>query len=479
MDTTTPKRTWRKVDLAVIAGDWSVRAQLLRLWLGQNYTPFFACLFAVPITMIGYVLLWSPELPSTLVAAPLISLLLGFVILIFAFIVRQRRPHGAATAIEPDPGPLRSIVAVGAVELLLIVLAFFSGEPLGRSVPLLATVLCVNALLAAWIRAATKQLRARMLADPELPRILAENAATVGSMVYAHSKAPEVSAWTETQRASPHQDIAVARHAWLMKLLWGVPAAIGFILLSLPRAAPQLHVDRLFSGDQLAKAVVILLVLGAVGAWMHNRADRRRRALAAEVKVQAAPSAQYALQKDHRTPILLLRSFVDDAARNGTDRFEESIAPWLSRYGPLVAIGDPKDILPDLGAYRDYVADEHWQERARAYIKSAAVIVMIPGKTRWIQRELLQILDGDYLHKTAFVFPPGLSPAEKQARLVATWEAFAKRSELQPLQIADLAETVVLHFFAANAVTRVTDAAFVGTSEYNYDKALFAAFRDR
>jgi hypothetical protein len=125
------------------------------------------------------------------------------------------------------------------------------------------------------------------------------------------------------------------------------------------------------------------------------------------------------------------------------------------------------------------VAEENWQDRARAYINTAAIIVMIPGKSHWIQWELSQILDGHFLHKTAFVFPPGLSIAEKTDRLATTWQAFNQHDELQPFETADLAQTVVLHFFDGHSITRVTDDAFVGASEYSYDRALFAAFADR
>src|SRR4029077_2099174 len=92
-------------------------------------------------------------------------------------------------------------------------------------------VLCVNGLLVAWMRAATGRLRARLLADPDLPRILADADNVVRSSASKSSRAPRVSAWTEAQRASPHQDLAAGRRARRMSWLWGIPAFIGFWLL--------------------------------------------------------------------------------------------------------------------------------------------------------------------------------------------------------------------------------------------------------
>src|SRR5262249_29795330 len=184
----------------------------------------------------------------------------------------------------------------------------------------------------------------------------------------------------------------------------------------------------------------------------------------------------YALQEDQRPPVLLLRSFADDATLNGTDRFEESIAPVLALYGPIVAIGDPKDALPQLGAYRDYVNESNWQEHVRAYIRTAKVIVLIPGHSHWIQWELAQILEGDFLDKVILVFPPGQSPAERMKRLTATWRAFQQRTDLLPLQTGDLADTVAMHFFDPQSITSITDEYFrVGRPIYHYSKALLAA----
>ena len=42
--------------------------------------------------------------------------------------------------------------------------------------------------------------------------------------------------------------------------------------------------------------------------------------------------------------------------------YEERLARTLRKVGPFVAVGDPTERLPLLGAARMYAADEEWQE---------------------------------------------------------------------------------------------------------------------
>jgi hypothetical protein len=340
MVTAAPKRTWRKVDLQAIARNQPIRERLHWLWLVENST-LFSCLFAVPIVALGYMMSSLRE------PGPEFSLLLlGYMFLGFAcvtYVCVRRTRQRASTAIAPESGPTRGVIAVVVVQLSLIVVHVLVGrEPLPSFLQFLVLLLCVNILIAVAIWMATKRLRVRLLADSAVPRILAENAAQIRSGVYKTVRAPPVSAWTEAQRASPNQDVAAARRARLMKWLWSIPLALGLLFTGLLRAPTVLRIDfNVVPFTMFMEALVVLILLGVVGGVVYDRAERRRAALATEIKVQAAPSAQYALQKDHRPAILLLRSFVDDVARNGGQRFEESISPWLTRYGPLVAIGDP------------------------------------------------------------------------------------------------------------------------------------------
>ena len=109
-----------------------------------------------------------------------------------------------------------------------------------------------------------------------------------------------------------------------------------------------------------------------------------------------APRAKEVLATDKRCPVLLIRSFLDDEApiyrvvaksapKGGVmwsieeSRFEEAFAPELSKYGPLIAVGNPSDELPDLGAARARFSDATWREPVLAMIEQSRVIVLTAG----------------------------------------------------------------------------------------------------
>src|SRR5262249_32101397 len=104
------------------------------------------------------------------------------------------------------------------------------------------------------------------------------------------------------------------------------------------------------------------------------------------------PDAATLLKADERAPIVLLRSFQDDeksVKRRSVlarllfwgfgrhIRLEQAIAGELSRFGPFVAIGEPGERLPDLGAARAYFSDDEWQAAVLDWIGRARTIVVI------------------------------------------------------------------------------------------------------
>ena len=384
MATTLPKRTWRRVDLQAIARDDPIRKQLDELCLRENIAPAW-CFIAASFIAMVYMGSVPPRQADPEFWYLICFVLVGFGCLCYA-LVKQRRQRATTTAITAKPKLMRGLFVVAVIELVTVsVITVGGSDPAFGHFSLLETVLIVNLLIAAVTWISTERLRARLLANPEVSRILAENVAQARSSVYKNGRAPLVEATTAAQRATPHQDLAVARWARLKNFLWGIPLALCTLVFAAPRGLQQgWHLNEGVPVSLFVAAFVGIVALYPIASWLSDRAERRRAALSVMIKTQTAPSAQYALQKDHRPPILFLRSFSDDAAANGGQRFEELISPWFTRYGPLVAIGDPRDGLPDLGAYRDYVADENWQKLARTYIDAAAVIVMIPGQSHWI-----------------------------------------------------------------------------------------------
>jgi hypothetical protein len=152
------------------------------------------------------------------------------------------------------------------------------------------------------------------------------------------------------------------------------------------------------------------IMVGTVFGWFIIRLFR----LAART---AQPSAARALASDPRPPVLLLRSFVDDSLlvdqrikmvidQQATIRFEEAMSAYLSGYGPFVAVGEPGEALPQVGAARAYLTKEEWQAAVKTWIGQARFIVMVAGTTEWIRWELKQILDQSRTGELLLLLPP-------------------------------------------------------------------------
>ena len=60
--------------------------------------------------------------------------------------------------------------------------------------------------------------------------------------------------------------------------------------------------------------------------------------------------------------------------------YEEQLARALRKIGPFVAVGNPAERLPLLGAARMYAADEDWQAAVGELIGRAAVVVLHAGE---------------------------------------------------------------------------------------------------
>ena len=153
------------------------------------------------------------------------------------------------------------------------------------------------------------------------------------------------------------------------------------------------------------------------------------------------PTADEALQGDRRAPFLYLRSFDDDYDSHWRPmkflRFylfpvfmvfdyslEDRIARFFRRFGPLVAIGSPKEKMPVLGAARVLLDDDHWQAAVLAWMDAAAAIVVLAGHTEWLVWELRQIRERALTQKALLVFPPARQK-NANTRLDTVRRAFA------------------------------------------------------
>ncbi len=145
------------------------------------------------------------------------------------------------------------------------------------------------------------------------------------------------------------------------------------------------------------------------------------------------------LKRDPRDVVLYLRSFLDDRATKIRARpndgrifperfmkisFEELVTDHLWRYGPVVAIGDPRarDKLVPLGAARHFEPDDAWQEKATDLMRQSRIIVAVAGRSEGLIWELNTILRVGLQSKLVLLLPP-----VKEQDLAARWEAMAQQ----------------------------------------------------
>lgn len=195
------------------------------------------------------------------------------------------------------------------------------------------------------------------------------------------------------------------------------------------------------------------------------------------------PSAARLLEDDNRAPVLLLRSFSDDAAtissRNALRRFlylglygkvrlESAIADELARLGPFIAVGQPGERLPALGAARAYLDDADWQTQVIDWIGAARLIVMVGGTTPWVGWELSQVAAAGRLDRLLVLLPPTSDAAEAEAR----WAVLRERldgpdaSRWAGLPAAPPAEGAIAVYSARRGGVRVLTSARPRQADY-------------
>ncbi len=155
---------------------------------------------------------------------------------------------------------------------------------------------------------------------------------------------------------------------------------------------------------------------------------------------------------DRMPGILLLRSFSDDFVSvwptsvlkrlaMGRLRLEEALGKNLFRHGNLIAIGQPGERLPKLGAYRIYLDDETWQRTVLAHMDACSLLVVIGGTSKWVRWELEQIGGSPNRSKLIYVLPPG-DLSDRLARLALFGDAL-HLSSVERVAIEENAERIL------------------------------------
>ncbi|MGL5020210.1 MAG: hypothetical protein ACRDBP_18890 [Luteolibacter sp.] len=157
-------------------------------------------------------------------------------------------------------------------------------------------------------------------------------------------------------------------------------------------------------------------------------AKRKPDALSHEVKRLEAPTLQELDEADPRPPVLLLRSFLDDGfemeslesehKNTNVITFEELICCEVAGWGPVVAIGQSGEKMPQLGAARAYFTNETWQGHALEMLDNSNVVLMVMGSTPSVGWELERILERGHMDKTIVILPPADQMSLAQRLLV-------------------------------------------------------------
>lgn len=196
--------------------------------------------------------------------------------------------------------------------------------------------------------------------------------------------------------------------------------------------------DNPFALGAVLAVMVALLVANIFGAGniVARRADARATALYQSVR-----------EWDTRAPIVFLRSFNQDDDRvpvTGGDVFarwpagisrsrtlDEVLLEHGSPYGPVLAIGDPRDPVPPLGAARVFVPERGngWQDVVRGLVEASKCVVMCPNTGKGVQWELDLIATSSARLNVIFLASPELTRDDTLAlfqRLVPDMCAIAK-----------------------------------------------------
>jgi hypothetical protein len=178
---------------------------------------------------------------------------------------------------------------------------------------------------------------------------------------------------------------------------WHLPIVIALFVISLVLFVIGIAFPHL---EQLT-VVGFLVLLLAGGFWAASPSILQ-------------PNLSEALKSDTRAPILYLRAFKDDVlpvssfskAEPEDRRLELAVTSGLKTLGPVIAIGEPGEAVPDVGAARGYLAGDKWQDAVTSWMKNARMIVMLASATRGVRWELKRIVDHKHVLKLVILFPP-------------------------------------------------------------------------
>ena len=137
----------------------------------------------------------------------------------------------------------------------------------------------------------------------------------------------------------------------------------------------------------------------------------------ARARIELHPVTADLRRWDKRRPVLLLRSFPDDAqnAQHETastwdeetmESLEEAVGARLGRYGPFIGVAEPSRGVSG-GAARDRFQGDEWRVAVQNWMDEAVVVAMVAGWTEGVRWELEQAIARGHVEKLLLVLPGG------------------------------------------------------------------------
>lgn len=234
----------------------------------------------------------------------------------------------------------------------------------------------------------------------------------------------------------PRQE-SVSDPARKQKRWWGaILIVLGGLMITIGLGYALLNV----AGDLLP--IFLGVILAYAGVRILNRGKRH-----------FVPVGLAALRKDPRPPVLYLRPFLEDGALNqisqnainrgfserGTwrhaglifrflDTYEQHIAFAFRKIGPFVAIGDPTEGLPQLGAIRVYVGEDgNWQQMVSRLASQASYVLLQIGRSDGLMWEVQFVINNVQPEQLILCLP---NQKWKLSRLSGPKKREQKRQEL-------------------------------------------------
>jgi hypothetical protein len=158
---------------------------------------------------------------------------------------------------------------------------------------------------------------------------------------------------------------------------------------------------------------ILFIFLGILGVSVNLLIARGRK------KSILLPSSEELINISD--PIVYLRSFKDDSISSGFSGVsikaintyrpkafvtgEEKLIKKLSSMGRVVAIGKPREQLPELGAERVYVRDDEWQRVVAGWMDRARLVVLRIGGTEGLWWEVQEAIRRVKPERLLFLVP--------------------------------------------------------------------------